>query len=234
MSRLRLSAYLALAVLLGVAGALIAQTVTDGRVGPVYAGDGSNQVLRQGRNSELIIQQAGGKYSEAVQRGNCYSAMTAATGVSVASLTITTTGQATLANPAGSNRNARVMSATGGYVSGTFGAGNLVYALNVNPNAAAVTGTAVTPTNLLAGSVNTASCKFFTTSTLPATPTAVRNFTNIGAWVGTTASPLWNVYDDVDGSIIVGPGAALSITGTTAAGTSPLMVFSLTWEEYVP
>lgn len=221
-------------VLLGTAGVLYAQTLGEGRVGPNYSADGTNPVIRQDRYSCQVVQSAGGKYSEAVVRGNCYSAMTAATGVSAASLTQTTTGQFTLANPTGSNRNCRVLQCTVGYVSGTFGAGNLTYSVNSNPLAAAVTGTAIVPVNNLVGTANSAAAKPFTTSTLPVAPTPIRNLANIGAWVGTTASPLWNITDDVDGAIVLTPGSAVTVTGTTAAGTTPVIVVSMMWEELVP
>src|SRR5260370_1116060 len=123
-----------------------------------------------------------------------------------------------------------VMNVSMGYVSGTFGAGNLTYSVNTNASAA-VTGTSITPVNNLVGQGNNAVAKLFTTSTLPAAPTPIRNFVNLDAFVGSLTNNPFNIVDDVQGSIIISQGCALTMTGTTAAGTSPLVVFGITWEE---
>jgi hypothetical protein len=73
--------------------------------------------------------------------------------------------------------------------------------------------------------------KLFTTSTLPAAPTPVRNFANLDRSLNTSTNNPFNIVDDIDGAIVIGPGCSLTMTGTTAAGTSPLVVFGITWEE---
>jgi hypothetical protein len=186
-AKLSLASLIASAAILGLLAGLYAQTSVSSRVGPVFQADGTTPLLRASKTGDLVVQMGRGTYSEAVVRGNCYSGMTAVAGVSVASLSQGTTGPFTLANPAGSNKNLAVMNVSMGYVSGTFGAGNLTYSVNTNASAAAVTGTALTPTNNLVGQGNNAVAKLVTTSTLPATPTPIRNFVNLDAFVGTLA-----------------------------------------------
>lgn len=203
---------------------------TINRVGPTLAGDGTNPQNRLGKMAELITQQAHGKYFEAVSRGNCYAAVTAATGVSVASLTISTAAPFALANPIGSGRRLALMWIEMGYVSGTFGAGNLVLALG-GISGTAVSGTAIVPVNLWTGGGVQAVGKPLTTATLPAAPTVVRNFANLDAWVGSLTTSPFNIYLDLDSSLMLDPGSSFSVEGTTAAGTSPLVVFGCGWEE---
>jgi len=124
-----------------------------------------------------------------------------------------------------------VLRAAMAYLSGTLGAGPIVYAANVNPAAAAVTGTAIVPTNALLGSQLQAVGAPKTTATLPATPTILRPFASLGASLATTAVQPWQIVEDVDGEFEIGPGAALSLMGACAAGTSPLVLFGMTWEE---
>src|SRR3989304_1010987 len=41
----------------------------------------------------------------------------------------------------------------------------------------------------------------------------------------------WRLDDDVNGALIVPPGAAVSLQATAAAGTSPLVIYGCTWGE---
>jgi hypothetical protein len=200
-------------------------------VGPRSLADGSLLDPRGAKTGEAVVQQAHGKYYEATHRGKCFAGMTAVAGVSVANLAQGTTGPITLANPAGSGKRLSILRANMGYVSGTMPAGNLTYSVNTNPAAAAVTGTAITPVCLDIGSGIGPTAKLFTTSTLPAAPTPIRNFANLDANLATSTNNPYNIVDDVDGSIVLEPGTSLTISGTTAAGSSPLVAFGLEWEE---
>jgi hypothetical protein len=196
-----------------------------GVAGPSQVADGAPARLRLGAWRELIVSHGRGKYAERVRRGNCYAAITAATGVSIASLTITTTGQLTVHNPFGSNKILSFFRGTFGMVSGTPGIGNLVYATSPGITATNATGTIAVPKNLLTGLPNSSVALPLTTSTIT-TPTVVRNLYCLAA-----ASPNAAVNDDIDDEIQLLPGTGLTITGTTAAGSTPIAVFSLSWEE---
>lgn len=169
-------------------------------------------------------------YYDTVMRGMVFSAGTAAAGVAPGT-TIGTTAAFTLYNPIGSGVNLIVLQTTLSFISGTLGAGTVHYVVNNNPAAAAVTGTAIVPVNNLLGGV-VSQARAFTTATLPASPTILRPFMSLTAFTTSTAVQIYQCLEDVRGSIIVTPGCALSLEATAAAGTSPLVCFGMTWEEF--
>lgn len=177
------------------------------------------------------VAQARGAFYKAAQGARLFLASQATAGVSVASLTIGTTAPFSLYNPADSRVNAVIRRVRMGYVSGTFGAGTLYHAVNSNPLAAASTGTAITTKGPGLVSGGGPLCTPLTTVTLPVAPTVVFPFAVLEASLATTAVPPWVVDDAVDGAIIIPPGCTWSIEGVTAAGTSPVAVFGVIWEE---
>lgn len=172
---------------------------------------------------------AHGKYHDAVLRGKVYSGATAPTGVAPGTA-LGTTAAFSLYNPAGSGFNLHVLRASMGYVSGTLGAGVVSWIANVLPTAAATTGTAITKINNLFGGAAGVGL-LFTTATIPS-PTICRPFCSLGASLASTATQPWQIVEDVDSEFVVTPGCTLSLHGTAAAGTSPLVIFGITWEEF--
>ena len=201
---------------------------TQVRVGVQRAPDGDLRVARAGRDLDTIVSNLHGRFYEQAKRGGVFTGQTAATGVAPGTA-IGTTAAFSLFNPAGSGVDLVVLKATMGYVSGTLGAGFISYVANIDPAAAATTGTAITPVNALLGGGKGLG-KPFTTATIPA-PSVVRPFCSLGASLASTAVQPWQISDDVDGAIVVAPGCTISLHGTAAAGTSPLVVFGMTWEE---
>lgn len=206
--------------------------------GKVYAGTlGSplgNDVpseLGLGLWSQTLISSLLPRYADACLRGQIFSGATAATGVAPGTA-LGTTAAFTLANPAGSNKNLIVIRASCGYISGTIGAGVVWFAGNSNPAAAAVTGTAITVvrSKLSASSPGNAGLAF-TTATLPAAPTPLRPWFSTTALVASTAVGFHTVSEDLNGEFVISPGCSLTFHGTTAAGSSPLVVFGATWME---
>lgn len=208
----------------------MAQIELQVQVGRQTAGDGTKPTARGARDASLVVMQAGSKYYQLVKDGLVYVAQTAVTGVAPGTA-IGTTAAAALYNPAGSGKDVVILSASLGYVSGTLGAGVVSWCLNTNLAAAAVTGTAMLTRNALAGAGDASVASPFTTATLPAAPTPVRNFCSLGASLASTAVQPWQIVDDVDGAIILKPGATASIQETGAAGSTPLVVVSLVWAE---
>ena len=202
----------------------------QGQAGPQTLSDGAKALLRQGRTGELIAGLIGARYREAVLRGNVYHASVGSAGVAPGTA-LGTTAAFTLYNPAGSGKNLVILQASLAYISGTLGAGAVVYAANSNPIAAAVTGTGLTEVNGLVGSGNTPVGQAMHTATLPATPTIVRPFCSLTALLATTAVEPYTVIDDVDGALAIAPGCAVSLEAIAAAGTTPLVLFGMTWEE---
>ena len=177
-----------------------------------------------------LAEQSQAAFQAAVLRGRCFVGGTAASGVAPATA-IGTTAAFTIYNPKGSGVNLVLWKATCGYLSGTLGAGTVHWVANTDASAAVVTGTAITAVNCLVGSGYAAQGKPLTTATLPATPTIMRPAFSLGASLATTAAAPWQVIDHVNGEIVVPPGMAVSLEGTTAAGTTPLVLYGLVWEE---
>jgi len=164
-----------------------------------------------------------------VARGRCFSGGTAATGVAPGTA-IGTTAAFSLTNPLSSGVNLVILRASMGYVSGTLGAGVVHYLANVNTQLALPTGTAITAYNCLLGSAVAAAGKPLTTATI-ASPLILRPFVSLTALLASTAVAPWQVVDEVAGEFIIGPGATLSLHATAAAGSTPLVVYGMTWEE---
>lgn len=196
------------------------QALTSGAIATVRGGQGGEQVVNLG----------GPKYFELVKEGIVFVAQTAVTGVAPGTA-IGTTAAAALYNPAGSGKLVVILSANMGYVSGTLGAGVTSWCANSNLVAAAVTGTAMATRNALIGGAATPVASALTTATLPATPAPVRNFCSTGPMLATSVVQPWVVTDDIDGAIILKPGAAVSLQATAGAGTSPLVTYAFMWAE---
>lgn len=169
-----------------------------------------------------------GAYYDAAIDGRLFHAATAATGVAPGTA-IGTTGAFTLYNPQGSGVYAAIMIASMGYVSGTLGAGSVWHLVNSDTQQTAPTGTAITEIAGAAGGAGPA-CIALTTATIVA-PSIVRPMCSLQASLASTAVAPWQAIDRVDGSIVLRPGQAYTLHATAAAGTSPLVVFGVTWEE---
>lgn len=212
------------------AGAEGGSTVTEfqGRVGNQTLSDNARATLRLGRGGDQIVN-LGGQYYELAMRGQLFHAQTAVTGVAPGTA-IGTTAAFALANPTGSNKDLVVIVAKLGYVSGTLGAGVVDWCGHTDPAQAAITGTAITPVNgyLSGGSPQG---RPFTTATVPASGKPFRVFGNLQASLASTAVAPWLIEDKVDGAIVIPPGTAVSLQATAAGGSSPVVVYSVTWAE---
>ncbi len=200
------------------------------RVGRLAGAPATQAQMRCDEAVALATFSAHGKYHDAVLRGRCFSGGTAASGVAPGT-SIGTTAAFSLYNPVGSGYNLHVLRASVGYISGTLGAGVIHWAANVNPAAAASTGTAIVAVNCLLGGGSGVG-RPLTTVTLPASPTILRPFVSLGASLASTAAQPWQIVEDVDSEFVIQPGCTLSLEGTTASGSSPLLAFGITWEEF--
>lgn len=201
-------------------------------VGPVpTGGDGAPVMPALGRFTHSLTADLLPKFYEAVSRGYVFSGGTAVTGVAPGTA-IGTASPFTLANPSGSGKVLVPIRTTCAYISGTLGAGSAHYVANVNPAAAAVSGTAITVVkNRLSTSTPGNVGLLFTTATLPATPTVLRPAWSWAPLLATTALAPYLIKDDLDGEIVVAPGCALSIESTATGGSTPLVAFGMTWVE---
>jgi hypothetical protein len=206
-----------MAQLEGTAGA---RTLAAGQSGP----------FRLGTQGELVAQAAHAKHYEAVRSGNCFTGGTAITGVAPGTA-IGTTAAFALYNPQGSGKNLVVLHTTLVYVSGTLGIGNVDYIGHLSPSQVAFTGTAITPRNCLVGNTGTGVGLAFTTATVPASGARLRGFCTLPPILATSVIVPWSVADEVDGAICIAPGGGISLQATAGAGSSPLVAFTMTWEE---
>ncbi len=195
--------------------------------------DGSAVVARMGKTGEMIIGDVHGEHFEATGRGNVFTGATATAGAAVASLTISTTCAHLLYNPIGSGVNLSMIQASAWYVSGTVGAGVLLYTTNSGVAAIAPTaGTAITSRSALISGGNTAPkgiCQTLSTS-VPSMVT-LRPFATLLAYAGAAIGAAFPLKDQLNGEFVIPPGFFFGIHGITALGTSPVMGFSFTWEE---
>jgi hypothetical protein len=202
-------------------------------VGPTYSAVGASGGYdhRQDEHGNTLVAQGGGKYKEAAKRGNVYSGVTAATGVAPGTA-LGTTAAYCLYNPVASGKNLIVQRVSMGLISGTMGAGT-VWITSSAAADAVPTGTAITPRNRLVNSTSTAVATPLTTATV--TTTAAKMIDVLCSLseqvVATATGPTEVVTKDIDGEIVIPAGGYICLHATAAAGSSPLVVFAVTWEE---
>lgn len=162
--------------------------------------------------------------------GMVFEAGTSTAGVAPGTV-IGTTGAFTLYNPKTSTKNLVVQEINFSYVSGTLGSGTVYLCANTNPAATAVTGTAITPVSTLIGGTLAAQGLAFTTSTLPASPTVVRSLWTLTPMLATSVVQPFSLEELTFGRYVILPGCSLSLEAVAAAGSTPKVVFSMTWTE---
>lgn len=205
----------------------------QGQCGPTATQDGQVNTARITRDTSLAVQQSHGPLYECVYRGNLFSLPTAAAGVTI---TATQTVAVTLAspivgifNPANSGVNAVVLYVDHNWASGTAGAGGLAFATSICTVTAASGAGAV---NLKTQAVGSSQCKTFTAAAATG-QTAAPNIVRMlgGPSTGALAANSTQYYQVFfEGGLIVPPGC-LGMVLANAAGTSPVVLASLIWEE---
>ncbi len=209
-------------------------------VGPRFQADGNTatQDFRQGAHGETIVQQLSGKYAETTKRGNVYSAF--ATGLTpTTAISGTTSAPLVLYNPVGSSKRLKILKVSYGQAAtGTLGTGMAFHCgFTINGPTASQsntvpTGTGVTPANMDIGGPNASVATVLSTATLNAAAKALYPFIQQTESVGgTTATALNTCVEDVDGAIVLEPGAGYTVGTVSAAGSSPLVDIGIVWEE---
>jgi len=200
-----------------------------GRVGKQNRGLGDDVQPWSGRQGDLVTLPFG-KYYQAVMDGMVYWATTPDGGVAPGTDSASTTQAVSLYNANGTGVNLVVIRTSIAYVSGTLGAGELMYTVNTNPAAAAVTGTAMTRTNAKLG-VGAGAATPLYSATVPAAPTLLGPAYTLDASLASTVSFLGVYKDDIDGQIIVQPGTSFNMAADAAAGSTPLIMIGIVWIE---
>jgi hypothetical protein len=203
----------------------------QGRVGVTIAQDGTLQDPRLLKDGSSAVADAHGRYYETNYRGNIYSVSNAVAGVAPGTA-LGTAPPLTLYNPVGSPVNLVLIDISMGYVSGTWGAGTVVLAWNPQTtNANPTGGTQLTPRSNRVGSPTQGQGLAFTGSTVAATQSILRPVFSLNAFAGGATAPAPPMVDYTDGKFMVLPGNCLSLQGIAAAGTTPLAIFGMSWEE---
>jgi hypothetical protein len=162
-------------------------------------------------------------------RNRVFHQSTAAAGVAPGT-TLGTTPPAILWNPPNSGVVAAILKVSIGYVSGTLGAGSICMGFVPNQTSQPTTGTTLTAQNAFLSNAKP-QCVSQQGSTVVATPTMLRPVWQMGAALATSVEFVRCATESVDGEVVVPPGAAFILQGVAAAGTSPLVILGITWEE---
>lgn len=201
------------------------------RVGGEGGADGAPSQLGTDADGGLLVTDLHARFTAPVLRDNVYSACTGVGGVAHGTV-LSTTPPFTLFNPLNSGKYAVIIDATLGYVSGTLGAGTIVWCYNnVTTQANPTTGTSLVAVNNLIGNGDASNVLIRQGATLAAVPTIMRPAFIISASLASTAALPVMMRDVVDGSIVVAPGGAISLQGIATAGSTPLVLLAMTWEE---
>lgn len=201
----------------------------EGRVGYKKAVNGVTDTIRLATDTAQMVSAAHHANVEAALTQKAMLACTGASGVAPGTA-LSTTPPFTLYNPQGSGVYLAVVKILLGYISGTLGKGSLVLAGNPSLSQAAPTGgTALTVQNALLG-YTAGKGLAYQGATLAATPTLLLPVFTLGAWVG-SADTVLLLESLLNGSVVLAPGTSLSLQGIAAAGSSPLVLLGMLWEE---
>lgn len=209
----------------------------NGQVGPRYVSDGAETQLRLSKDAALAVTDSNAHFAEAATRNQIFAASTAVAGVAPGTALGTAPPMA-LWNPPSSGVYLAITSVRLGYVSGTIGAGTLAYAYVLQQTSTPSGGTELTTVgSSLSGARSRG--RAFQGSTLVSTPLILAPGIILNPTLATAAAasigPAGSVVKDlVDGEYIVPPGAVFVAQGVAAAGTSPLVIIGVAWQEMQP
>jgi len=190
---------------------------------------GVQSSLRSGYSAELMVSMARGLYFDACIRGSMMESCNAVAGVAPGTA-FSTTPPFALWNPPSSGKNLALVKLFLGYVSGTLGAGVINLGIISSQTTVPTTGTELTPVCTLINAPRGVG-RSFTGSTFTSAPTILRPVWSTGAALASTAGFPIEITEVLDESIIVTQGSAVALQGTAAAGTSPLVILGMAWEE---
>lgn len=184
-------------------------------------------IIPQDQQGSVVVSELNARYYVNVYQGNVFNAATQATGAFTAA-----SGTATgfiLSNPAGSGKNLVLLEILFSVTVPLVAASIVSLYANLNPIAAATTHTTpLTINNALLGGGQASVAKADSSATLPAVPVVVRTITSGGAGAPTITTLAPYIKDEVAGAVVIAPGCAVSIQGTTAVAGGAA---SVTWAE---
>lgn len=213
-----------------------------GEAGENFVGDGAKDATRIGRDGCGITSEGRGHFAELGYRAQIFSGQTANAGTTVVAANVTPVNGAvasilSLYNPLNSGVNAELIKTIVHTISGTPGAGALVYNIaflqNITAGNNSNNGTGTTPSNSLACGIRGGKCRIFTQLTLAGAVGAERLLRPIGGvFAGVVAGNTYgnNIVDYPDGDIVLPPGGLLTIAAP-AIGTTWVITAEFTWAE---
>jgi hypothetical protein len=205
-------------------------TFIANRVGPVTQADGTYGQPRSDKTGAGVVTQAHGKYYEAAHRGVLFSACEQGTGIAPGTA-LGTTALLSLYNPTGSGKRLVIKKVAVGYISGTLGAGTLYHCVNSTTTQTAPSGGTLLTTQPSDVGNAPASVGVARVNSTVVQPLAYRPLAIIGAATAALTAFPAVCFEDVDGEIVIEPGCSYQLQAVAAAGTSPKVSPSVTWEE---
>lgn len=212
------------------------------RVGPVTASDAAKVVGRAGHEGQIITSDLAARYGEAGRTGTMFSVATAPAGYTTVAAGVSPIAAATtsvmlaLFNPMGSGKNLEVVKVYANWISGTPGAGGLVFNISCGNNITTAQNAA--PINMLTGKATGSVGQGYTGtvtltgSTLMSYLRPLSNCTPFAGAIAATTVGL-NCLDEVEGAIVIGQGCMLALA-PAAAGTSPIVNGAIQYREAIP
>jgi len=192
---------------------------------------GSGIVRAKGSKlGEMVVAQGHARFQEAVDKGTVYGVANQVGVTSQAGISVTTP-VLTLYNPLGSGKKAAIWYAGAVFTVAFATAGAIFLCVGTDIQTAAVTGTLTTThRNLKLGSTASPAIRTLLAATLPVAPVAlsILGVGLTGAITTTPTSPPIGRW--FDGSLIIKPGASMSIQTGVASGASG-MFCEYIWEE---
>lgn len=200
--------------------------LNEGKVGLQSLSNGSQATLRQDKAGSLVTTPGSAKYQEATLQGQVFSGSIVGQVTTVGTST-TYTGLC-LSNPNGSGVNL-VINKVGVSFIVAFAAGAHIGLMTGFSSTDVTHTTPVTPRSQLFIGSGSGVGKLDSAATLPTTPT-VNMILGSGLTGAITTIPQAYSNFDVDGSIVLPPGAFCAIYTSTASGAAS-GAFSFTWQE---
>jgi hypothetical protein len=199
--------------------------INETKVGPIASGDGSTNTARSAKTGETVVADAHGRYYEPTSRNTMFSGSVTGRDTTVGLATAYT--GLVLSNPIGSSVNL-VINKVGYAFSVAFPATSVI-GLMTGISAADITHTTpVTPKSQKIGSP--AGVGKLDSSATITTPT-LNTVLSVGDTGAITTSPTGcSGLVDMEGSIVLPPGAFCAFYTSTVAGASAAN-YSIQWEE---
>jgi hypothetical protein len=201
------------------------------RVGEIVGQDGAIQPLRLGRKAATVIQDAHGKYQEAVMRGNVFFVSSANVSPTAYIGASNGTPLLNIRNPNASGKVIVILAVSVGIYTVSSAAGVADFAFYCYPNATLNTGTKTNPVNALTFLAAGSSAYAYVNVALT-NSTAYNFLMAVANWYWATAvyAVLSCNFIDLGGCIVLLPNNEVAL-GLSVVPTSTTVNFAVFWEE---